>query len=96
MGTSLLLTFCSRDEWELDEIFSRCGPLIRHVRGRDAIKGDAGRTKVVAIGQGNVDWGAVLANLDAAGFSGWLTIDTTDLANRSLAAQEGRKKLQLL
>jgi len=75
-----------RDEWELDEIFSRLGPLVRHVRGRDAAAGPNHRTKSVVVGQGSVPWEALLSNLDDAAYHGWLTVDPIDLADRPKAA----------
>ena len=78
-----------KDDWTISEIFSRIGPIIRHVRGRDAIVGSEKRTKPTVIGSGSVDWPEMLANLDAAGFQGWITIDPVDLANRVGAARAG-------
>lgn len=82
------------DAWDLDEVFSRLGPLIRHVRGRDALRGAERRTQAVPIGQGNVDWMAVLGNLDETGYRGWIMIDPVDLTDRIGAAREGLKKLR--
>lgn len=78
-----------RDGWALDETFSLLGPLIRHVRARDAVKGTAGRTKPALIGRGSLDWTHLLANLDAVGFRGWVTIDPVDLSDRLAAATTG-------
>jgi sugar phosphate isomerase/epimerase len=78
-----------QDRWELDEIFSRLGTQIRHVRARDAIRGTDHRTRPVVIGCGSIDWPAMLASLDAAGFHGWHTIDPADLTDRPAAAAEG-------
>jgi len=77
----------------VDEIFSRLGKLIRHVRARDAVLGADKRTKPAPIGQGSTDWPALLARLDAAGYSGWLTIDPIDLPDRSGAALAAQKNL---
>lgn len=77
------------DEWAVDEIFSRLGDLIRHVRGRDAVGGAGGRTRPAIIGQGDVKWDELLASLDAAGYSGWITVDAVDLPNRFAAAEQG-------
>src|SRR5206468_871975 len=41
-----------RDDWSADEVFSRLGPLIRHVRARDATLGADRRTQPAAIGRG--------------------------------------------
>jgi sugar phosphate isomerase/epimerase len=85
-----------RDEWDMDEIFSQLGPMIRHVRGRDALLGADRRTKATAIGQGRVDWRSLLANLDQAGYRGWITIDPIDLPDRTDAAATGRTYLSRL
>lgn len=85
-----------RDEWEPDEFFSRLGPLVRHVRARDAVGGAARRTKPAVVGQGSVPWEAVLRNLDQSGYQGWLTIDPLELTDRAGAAVAGRKYLRSL
>ena len=83
-----------RDEWSIDESFSRLGAIIRHVRARDALRGDAHRTKPMPIGEGNVDWQRLLSNLDEAGFRGWMTLDPLELSNRAAAASAGLGFLQ--
>jgi hypothetical protein len=85
-----------RDEWDLDETFSRLGALVRHVYGRDAIKGADRRTRPAIIGNGDTDWGTLLADLDAAGYRGWITVDPTELPDRHAAAAAGRKYLTTL
>jgi len=75
-----------RDEWPLDEILSRLGPLIRHVRGRDANRGAGGRTSPAVLGAGSVTWPELLSNLDAAGYHGWITVDPMELPDRPAAA----------
>jgi sugar phosphate isomerase/epimerase len=85
-----------RDEWDVDEFFSRIGPLIRHVRARDAVGGQARRTKPAVVGQGSVPWEAILAALDEGGYQGWITIDSGDLPDRAAAAAAGLKYLQSL
>ena len=92
-GVDLDPSFALRDEWAMDEIFSRLGGLVRHVRARDAIGGADRRTKPAVIGHGDVKWQQLLVNLDAAGYCGSITIDPTDLANRLAAASEGLKNL---
>jgi sugar phosphate isomerase/epimerase len=82
-----------RDEWEADEVFSTLGPLIRHVRARDAVAGTDHRTRPAIIGQGTTDWPTLLARLDEAGYHGWITIDPTELPDRTAAAQAGRKHI---
>ena len=78
-----------RDEWDADEVFSRFGTVIRHVRGRDAVRGTERRTKPAVIGQGSTNWREMLANIDQAGYRGWLTLDPVELPNRTQAAAAG-------
>jgi sugar phosphate isomerase/epimerase len=82
-----------RDEWEMDGVFSRVGPLIRHVRGRDALRGADRRTKPTPVGAGNVNWAEVLSDLDQAGYHGWITIDPIELPDRTRAALAARDHL---
>jgi sugar phosphate isomerase/epimerase len=83
-----------RDVWDLDEIFSRLGGLVRHVRGRDATTGADRRTKPTTVGAGGTDWGQLLARLDEADYHGWITLDPMELADRAAGAVAGRKQLQ--
>lgn len=82
-----------RDAWDMDEVFSRLGALVRHVRGRDAI-GAHGRTKPAVIGQGSVRWDEFFADLDGAGYRGWVTIDPVELPDRIPAAEVGLAQLR--
>jgi sugar phosphate isomerase/epimerase len=82
-----------RDDWSTDEIFSRLGDGIRHVRGRDALLGADRRTKPSAIGRGSVEWERLVVDLDAAGYNGWITIDPMEFSNRSAAAASGAAAL---
>jgi sugar phosphate isomerase/epimerase len=82
------------DEWESDQVFSRLGSLIRHVRGRDAAAGSDRRTRAAVIGKGSVAWGEFLAALDSAGYNGWLTIDSLELPDRAGAAIAGAEFLR--
>ncbi len=84
-----------RDDWELDEIFAQLGPLVRHVRARDAVAGFDKRTKPASIGRGDTKWDHLLANLEAADFHGWFTLDPGDLPDRPAAALSGLKYLKL-
>lgn len=84
------------DDWPIDEIFSHLGPLVRHVRGRDATLGDNRRTKPAAVGQGNTDWPALRAALDDAAFTGWVTVDPVDLPDRTAAAGSALAYLRAL
>src|SRR5207247_1763074 len=77
------------DEWDADAIFSRLGPLVRHVRARDAVCGADRRTKAAVIGAGSVEWEALLARLDQSGYQGWITIDPVELTDRAGAARRG-------
>jgi sugar phosphate isomerase/epimerase len=83
-----------RDDWPLDDIFSRLGASIRHVRARDGVKGTDRRTKPAVIGRGQTGWPQLLANLDEAGYSGWITLDPVDLPDRRAAAAGGRAHLR--
>jgi sugar phosphate isomerase/epimerase len=84
------------DRWSADEIFSRLGPSIRHVRGRDANVGAERRVKPAAIGRGDTDWAQLLANLDGAGFAGWITLDPMELTDRAGAAAKGLEHLRAI
>ncbi|HEV8292118.1 MAG TPA: TIM barrel protein [Tepidisphaeraceae bacterium] len=85
-----------RDAWPIDDIFSCLGGLIRHVRGRDAVRGADRRTRPAPIGRGSVNWGEFLAKLDEAGYQGWLTIDSLELQDRAAAAQAALEHLRKL
>src|SRR5438045_8586855 len=78
-----------RDDWDADQVFSQLGSLIRHVRGCDAVRGADRRTKPAVIGEGSVEWHALLARLDASGYHGWITIDPVELTDRVEAARRG-------
>ena len=75
-----------RDDWPIDEVFSRLGALVRHVRARDALVGADRRTQQAPIGRGSTNWEEFLAALDSAGYSGWITIDPLELPDRPAAA----------
>jgi sugar phosphate isomerase/epimerase len=79
----------ARDRWDLDETFSQLGPLVRHVRGRDAIVGAENRTKPAVIGRGNVDWQQLLGNLHESNYRGWIAIDPLELSDRTAGAEAG-------
>ena len=82
-----------RDEWDVDEVFSRVGPLVRHVRVHDAVRGADRRTKPAVVGKGSVNWEQVLSNLEGAGYASWLTVDPTELPDRTSAAAAARKHI---
>ncbi|HEX8524596.1 MAG TPA: TIM barrel protein [Tepidisphaeraceae bacterium] len=86
LGVDLDPVAVLRDAWPTDEIMSRLGALIRHVRVRDAVLGSEGRTRPAEVGKGSVNWGEMLAAVDAAGYGGWMTIDPTELADRRAGA----------
>ena len=75
-----------RDEWEADEVFSRLGDLVRHVRVRDAVGGAGGRTRPAVVGKGDTVWPELLARLHDADYHGWLTVDPTEHPDRPAAA----------
>jgi len=83
-----------RDQWPLDEIMSRLGSLVRHVRGRDAVVGAEGRTKPAVIARGDVKWRELLNALSDAGYHGWITVDPLELQDRRAAASAGLKQLK--
>jgi sugar phosphate isomerase/epimerase len=83
-----------RDEWPGDEIFSRLGGMIRHVRGRDAILGAQRRTKPAVVGSGSVDWPLMLRQLEASGYQGWITLDPSGLTNPRAAAAAGAAQMR--
>jgi sugar phosphate isomerase/epimerase len=84
-----------RDEWPMDAVFDRLGQSVRHVRGRDAIAGTAHRTRPSAVGRGDTKWDRLLADLDGAGYTGWITFDPVELTDRRAAAAAGLRYLKL-
>jgi len=84
------------DSWYADEIFSRLGPSIRHVRARDALSGTDHRTRPVVIASGNVQWHSFLARLDQSGYHGWITVYPIELTDRPAGARAGLDKLNAL
>ena len=83
-----------RDRWDADEVFSRLGPLIRHVRARDAVAGQDKRTKPSAVGAGTTNWEQLISLLDEAAYTGWLTVDPLELPDRPAAARQALKHLK--
>jgi sugar phosphate isomerase/epimerase len=94
LGVDLDPVAILRDSWSRDEIFSRLGPLIRHVRGRDATVGADRRTSPVPIGRGSTDWNELLAVLDDSGYHGWVTVDPLELPDRVAGAIAGARFLE--
>ena len=82
-----------RDRWQIDEVFSRLGPLVRHVRARDAVAGHDRRTKPAPVGRGDTQWEQLLTLLDEAAYHGWLVVDPLELPDRPTAAREAAKHL---
>lgn len=72
-----------QDDWDMDQVFSAAGPLIRHVRARDALRGDRQRTQPVPIGSGDVDWPHLFSNLRHAGCKSWITLDPARLPGQT-------------
>ena len=93
-GVDLDPAAVAADAWELDEVFSRLGAQVRHVRGRDALGGADRRTKPAPIGRGETNWAQLLANLRDADYAGWITIDPLELPDRSGAAIAGLTHLR--
>jgi sugar phosphate isomerase/epimerase len=85
-----------RDDWPMDEIFTRLGPMIRHVRGRDAIAGADRRTKPAAIRRGSVQWDQLLRRLTDADYRGWITVDSMELPDPASMAIAGAASLRSL
>ena len=94
-GIDLDPTAMLEDEWPADEIFSRLGARIRHVRACDAAGGAHRRTQPTVIGRGDTDWPGLLSRLDAVGYHGWLTIDPMELPDRSAAARAALVHLRM-
>lgn len=82
-----------RDAWDLEKALDVLGHCLRHVRGRDAVRGNAGRTQPAAIGAGGTDWRQLLGLLDAGAFHGWITVDSIDLPDRSGQARAAAERL---
>lgn len=74
------------DEADRHAVFSLIGPLIRHVRARDGLRGAGNRVRPTVLGQGQVDWPAFAADVEAAGYAGFVTIDVRDVASPQSAA----------
>jgi sugar phosphate isomerase/epimerase len=85
-----------RDQWTIDEIFSRLGTMIRHVRGRDAILGADRRTKPAVIRRGSVQWDQLLGRLMESDYRGWITVDSLELPDPAAAAADGAASLRIL
>jgi sugar phosphate isomerase/epimerase len=89
-----------QDRWSADEVFSRLGGLVRHVRGRDALggqgQGAGGRTKPMPVGRGSTSWAQLLRDLDAAGYGGFITIDPLELTDRAAGASVALAHLRTL
>ena len=81
-----------RDHWQLPRIIASVGPLVRHLRARDGIKGSPGRTQPAPLGQGTTNWRELLALLDEGGYSGAAIVDTVDLPDR---VEQARRAITL-
>ena len=82
-----------RDDWDVDEVFSRLGSSIRHVRARDGVRGADRRTKPAVVGKGDAKWGQLLGNLEGAGYVSWITADPLELPDRRAGAVAAAKHL---
>lgn len=71
------------DAWTLDELFSRLGGSIRHVRGRDGLRGTTGRVVASELGTGHVVWTEVITALRDSDYRGAITLDPSELSIRS-------------
>ena len=77
------------DEWNVDEIFSRLGKHIAHVRGRDGLKGAGHRVSSTTIGKGAIDWRELTTLLRDVDYKGPISIDPIDLSKRAISAFDG-------
>jgi sugar phosphate isomerase/epimerase len=76
----------SREEEGNLEVFLReMAPRIGHVQARDGRSMGRGTHTVTALGEGQVDWPLILAMLDEAAFTGWLTVRRESEAAGDLA-----------
>lgn len=82
------------DEWPGDEVFSRLGRSIAHVRGRDGLNGAGNRVTPTTIGKGSVNWRELTALLRDADYRGPVSIDSIDLPNRAAGAIAGAAVLR--
>lgn len=80
------------DEEDRDAVLSRVGPLVRHARARDGVRGAGNRVRAVELGQGQVDVPRLLRDLDQAGYHGFVTVDARELslAGEALTAAVSR------
>ncbi len=85
-----------RDPWDLDQMLSRGGDAVRHVKARDAVRGTDHRTQPAAVGAGDTDWASMLQKLDEAGYRQWITLDPTDLTDRLGAIMAGERYLNAI
>lgn len=93
LGVDLDTAALVADRWDCDRVFDELGPLIHHVRARDALRGNDGRSSPAPIGHGQVDWPQLLANLSSDDYKGFLTIDPLNLPDRLTGAITGRSAL---
>jgi sugar phosphate isomerase/epimerase len=63
------------DEQDRDAILSRIASVIRHARARDGVRGAGNRVQPTEIGKGQVDFTRLRADLDAAGYDGFVSLD---------------------
>lgn len=84
------------DAWTPDDAFERFDGRVLHVRGRDALLGQGGRSRPAIIGDGDVNWGNVIATLHDADCRATITIDPAELTDPRQGAIVGLKHLRSL
>ena len=52
--------------------------------------------RTMAVGKGDTEWEKFLADLDASGYAGWITLDPLELPDRPAAASAGLEHLRSL
>lgn len=82
------------DAWNLDEILSAVGPLIRHVQARDGKVGEQNRIKPAPIGRGDVNWNQLLSSLEQSDYRGFITLNPLEFADRIAAVSVGIQSLR--
>jgi sugar phosphate isomerase/epimerase len=92
-GIDLDTVAALRDRREVSSVLSSGGQRMRHIRLRDAFRGTDGRTRPAMPGEGEVDMSGLFGLLHEGGWKGWISIDPTDLPDRSTAVSRGMEIL---